>query len=479
MVPSNFGYSLREAGHHFRRNWTTVLGAIVTIFLSLFIIGLFVLGSVMISSVVGGVEDSVTIQAYLSDSASDAAVEDLQSEISSWDNVESVTYKSKDEALEEYRTSMSNRNASDAVAALDGENPLPASLVITLTDPQEVADTAERIMNDASFAEIRDTADDPESSPSDDVVYGQGTVDRLFEVTNYIRIGAVVLVAMLTFVAFVFINNTIRLAITARRREIAIMRLVGASNSFIRGPFVMEGVLEAFIAALLAIAALAGGMQVLMPMLQDNLSFLAFNIPNEVLYATFGGSARHRHRHRPVWLGHRHEALPQGLARPIVLAVPGAPAFHARVIALGAQNSRLGMPGPSACARWGLHLSGAWDKLGGEGREGRRGHESQQAASWQQEARSQRGAARSRTYAHGDARDLSSGGGLRRDVRGVLRPRAARPARGDERGRGRGCARGAARHATARRRPLRDLPRRRDLSRPLCAGGAARCGHAA
>ena len=289
MVPSNFGYSLREAGHHFRRNWTTVLGAIVTIFLSLFIIGLFVLGSVMISSVVGGVEDSVTIQAYLSDSASDAAVEDFQSEISSWDNVESVTYKSKEEALEEYRTSMSNRNASDAVAALDGENPLPASLVITLTDPQEVADTAERIMNDASFAEIRDTADDPESSPSDDVVYGQGTVDRLFEVTNYIRIGAVVLVAMLTFVAFVFINNTIRLAITARRREIAIMRLVGASNSFIRGPFVMEGVLEAFIAALLAIAALAGGMQVLMPMLQDNLSFLAFNIPNEVLYATFAG----------------------------------------------------------------------------------------------------------------------------------------------------------------------------------------------
>lgn len=289
MVPSNFGYSLREAGHHFRRNWTTVLGAIVTIFLSLFIIGLFVLGSVMISSVVGGVEDSVTIQAYLSDNASESAVQSLQSKIEGWDNVESVTYKSKEQALEEYRTSMSNRNASDAVAALDGENPLPASLVITLTDPQEVADTAERIMNDSSFVQIRDTADDPESSPSDDVVYGQGTVDRLFEVTNYIRLGAVVLVVMLTFVAFVFINNTIRLAITARRREIAIMRLVGASNGFIRGPFVMEGVLEALIAALLAIAALVGGMHVLLPMLQENLSFLAFNVPNEVLYATFGG----------------------------------------------------------------------------------------------------------------------------------------------------------------------------------------------
>ena len=289
MAPSNIGYSLRECGHHFRRNWTTVLGAVVTIFLSLFIIGVFVLGSAMLDSMLGGVEDQVTIQAFLSDEADQDAVDAYQEEIEGWDNVESVTYKSKEQALNEYRTSMSNRNASDAVAALDGENPLPASLVITLTDPQEVAATAERIMDDPSFLQIRDTADDPSSSPADDVVYGQGTVDRLFEVTNYIRIAAVALVAMLTFVAFVFINNTIRLAITARRREIAIMRLVGASNGFIRGPFVTEGVLESLIAALLAIAALAAGMNVLMPMLQENLSFLAFNIPNEVLYATFGG----------------------------------------------------------------------------------------------------------------------------------------------------------------------------------------------
>ncbi len=288
MVPSNFGYSLREAGHHFRRNWTTVLGAIVTIFLSLFIIGLFILGSVMINSMLGGVEDSLTIQAFLSDNADQSAIDAFQDEIEGWDSVESVTYKSKDEALEEYRTSMSNRNASDAVAALDGENPLPASLVIRLTDPQEVQATAQRIVDDPAFAEIRDGASDPSTDPSEDVLYGQGTVERLLEFTNYIRIGAVILVALLTFVAFVFINNTIRLAITARRREIAIMRLVGASNGFIRGPFVMEGTLEALIAALLAIAALAGGLNVVMPVLARNLSFLSFEVPPTMLYATFG-----------------------------------------------------------------------------------------------------------------------------------------------------------------------------------------------
>ncbi|MDM8270718.1 permease-like cell division protein FtsX [Thermophilibacter provencensis] len=288
MAPSNIGYSLREAGHHFRRNWTTVLGAIVTIFLSLFIIGLFILGSAMINSVLGGVEDSLTIQAFLSDNADQASVDAFKAEVESWDNVESVTYKSKDEALEEYRTSMSNRNASDAVAALDGENPLPASLVIRLTDAQQVQATAEKVASDPTFAQIRDGADDPTTSATEDVLYGQGTVERLLEFTNYIRFGAVILVALLTFVAFVFINNTIRLAITARRREIAIMRLVGASNGFIRGPFVMEGTLEALIAALLAIAALAGGMSVVMPALASNLSFLSFEIPTATLYATFG-----------------------------------------------------------------------------------------------------------------------------------------------------------------------------------------------
>ena len=288
MAPSNIGYSLRECGHHFRRNWTTVLGAVVTIFLSLFIIGLFILGSVMINSVLGGVEDSLTIQAFLSDDADQATVEAFQDEIEGWDSIESVTYKSKDEALAEYRDSMSNRNASDAVAALDGENPLPASLVIRLTDAQLVESTAQQIADDPTFAQIRDGYDDPATTPSEDVLYGQGTVERLLEFTGYIRIAAVILVALLTFVAFVFINNTIRLAITARRREIAIMRLVGASNGFIRGPFVMEGTLEALIAAVLAIAALAAGMSVVMPALANNLSFLSFDISRTTYYATFG-----------------------------------------------------------------------------------------------------------------------------------------------------------------------------------------------
>ena len=283
MVPSNLGYSLREAGRHFRRNWSTVLGAIVTIFLSLFVIGLFVMGSVMIGNLVGNVENSVTIQAFISDDADSNAVQALQTKIEGWNDVESVKYKSKDEALEEYKQSMSNRNASDVVAALDGENPVPASYVITLKDPQKVEEVANKLIQDSDFQSVADGSD-----ASSAVSYGRETVERLFSVTYYLRMGAIVLVVLLSFIAFVFINNTIRLSIAARRREIAIMRLVGASNGFIRGPFLTEGVLEALIGSLLAIGVLQAGSQVVLPKLQQSLSFLSFNLPTHVVAATYG-----------------------------------------------------------------------------------------------------------------------------------------------------------------------------------------------
>lgn len=291
MAPSNFGYSLREAGHHFVRNGSTTFGAVVTIFLSLFIIGLFAMGSVLLDGMVGTVEDQVTIQAFLSDDAADADVDTLQTKIEGWDEVDSVTYKSKDDALTEYRETMTKRNAADAVAALDDRNPIPASLVIKLKDPQDVEGVAKRLGSDSDFAKVADVTksdDGTTSDPADQVQYGQGTVERLFTVTNWIRIITLVLVVLLTFVAFVFINNTIRLAITARRREIAIMRLVGASNGFIRGPFLMEGTLEALIAALLAIGALAAGSNALLGKLSDTLSFLSFDIAQSTVFATYG-----------------------------------------------------------------------------------------------------------------------------------------------------------------------------------------------
>ena len=291
MAPSNFGYSIKEAFRHFFRNWTTSFGAVITIFLSLFIIGLFIVGSVLVNSFIGNVEDQVTIQAYISDEASDADVEDYQDKLEKMDNVKSVEFVSKEDALKEYSSSISS-NADATLSALDGQNPLPRSFRIEMEDPSQVESMAETIKDDPGFRKIVDDAnseiDDKDADVAENVRYGQEEVSRLFQLTNYIRVAAVVLVALLTFVAFIFINNTIRLSITARRREIAIMRLVGASNGFIRGPFVTEGVVQALLGSLLAIGCLELVRNLVMPMVQNGLSWMAIEIPLNVYLATYG-----------------------------------------------------------------------------------------------------------------------------------------------------------------------------------------------
>ncbi len=280
MAPSNIGYSLREAFSHFFRNWTTSFGAVITIFLSLFIIGLFIVGSALVTSAIGTIEDTVTINVFISDKASDEDVQAFQQKLEGWDNVASVKFKSKEDALEEYRNM--SKSADSTIAALDGKNPLPRSYEVVMNDSSQVEDTANRIKEDPDFQAIADKGDVNES-----VQYSQEMVGRLFQVTGYIRIACIVLVALLTFIAFIFINNTIRLSITARRREIAIMRLVGASNGFIRGPFVTEGVLQALLGALLSIGVLELVRNLLMPRIMHMVSWWQFSIPIEVYLMTY------------------------------------------------------------------------------------------------------------------------------------------------------------------------------------------------
>lgn len=281
MAPSNIGYSLREAFSHFFRNWTTSFGAVITIFLSLFIIGLFIVGSALVTSAIGTIEDTVTINVFISDDATDDEVQAFQEKLESWQNVQSVNFKSKEDALEDWRSMSSS--ADSTIAALDGENPLPRSFEVVMEDSSQVEDMANRIKEDTDFQAMADNGDVDES-----VQYSQEMVGRLFQVTGYIRIACIVLVALLTFIAFIFINNTIRLSITARRREIAIMRLVGASNGFIRGPFVTEGVLQALLGALLSIGVLELVRNFLMPRVMNMVSWWQFEIPLEVYLMTYG-----------------------------------------------------------------------------------------------------------------------------------------------------------------------------------------------
>lgn len=269
---SDLFYFIKEAFINFKRNWSTSLGAVITIFLSLFVIGLFMLGTMVLNNVLGSYEDEVSISVYLADDASQTDIDSLQTYLEGIDEVKSVTWVSKEQALEDFASS--NSTNPQIVEQLDGTNPLPASFRVELKDPQKVEDIANQILSNSAFTKVCEEPD----NPTDSIKYGQQTVQKLFQVINYVRAASIAIVALLIFVTFIFINNTIRLAILARRKEISIMRLVGASNGFIRGPFLMEGGLQAVIGAALAVLLLTMVKDFAIPKLQASIAFLDFSI---------------------------------------------------------------------------------------------------------------------------------------------------------------------------------------------------------
>ena len=270
---SSLAYFFKQSLQGFARNLSTTLGSIITIFLSLFIIGVFLVGASVVDNIVKSVESEVSITAYIKDDATQEQIDAAQNYIKGLDGVASVTFTTKDQALEDFRNMSSNADIVDEL----GGNPLPASINIELSNPQQVQEVANQIESSEQFGAIAD-----EQNPADSLKYGQRTVERLFSVTNYLRYIGIVLIVLLVFIALVFINNTIRLAIMARRKEIAIMRLVGASNGFIRGPFLMEGALHAIIGAALAIGCIELLRRLALPKLQSSLAFLPIEVSGEM-----------------------------------------------------------------------------------------------------------------------------------------------------------------------------------------------------
>ena len=276
---SKIVYFVKESLISSRRNLGTTVGGIITLFLSLFMVGISIMFSTMISNVTTSFEEEVNIRLYISDDAKDKQIDALTQYLESLEtdegNVASVAFMDKDAVLEEFKQQTSSN--TDIVDQLDG-NPLPRTYVIELKDTQRVEETANNILANETFTKIADNPD----NPSDSVKYGQGTVERLFLVVNLIRVACIAAIVLLVFISLVFLNNTIRLAITARRKEISIMRLVGASNGFIRGPFVMEGILQALVGAVLAIICISIIRSTAMPHLETMVTFLPLSVDSSV-----------------------------------------------------------------------------------------------------------------------------------------------------------------------------------------------------
>jgi cell division transport system permease protein len=276
-MPINAGYFFKEAGTSFKRNWVMSLGAVVTIFLSLLLIGVSLLIGNVAGSLIVKQEQKVSIQVFIKDDANQTDVEGLQRKLQTDSMVKKVDYVSKDQALARFKQQM--KQSQDIVNNLEG-NPLPASIEVELHDAHNVQKVVSTIKAAPEFKSVAS----PPNDPSQSIKYGQDIVQRLFNFTRVLRVVGIVFIVMLAVVALIFINNTIRMAIYARRNELSIMRLVGASNWFIRMPFVFEGMMQAIVGAVLARAVMLALQFLALPRIQNTIRFMPFGASNGFIW---------------------------------------------------------------------------------------------------------------------------------------------------------------------------------------------------
>ena len=212
------------------------IAALVTVFLSIVVLGGVLVFVYTTDALLKEVEQKVEITVYLKTDPdpSQEEIDALQAEISSWTEVKSSVFITKQEALDRLKADF--KDNPEILEGLTG-NPLPASFEIALVDPKTVDSVAARFEGNSIVDEVR---------------YGKEIADKLFTFTSQARNFLLGFIVLLGIVAVLLISNTIRLSIFARKREVEIMKLVGATNWFIRWPFIIEGVTVGLGGAILA-----------------------------------------------------------------------------------------------------------------------------------------------------------------------------------------------------------------------------------
>ncbi|WP_302047945.1 permease-like cell division protein FtsX [Megamonas funiformis] len=235
MKLSTSEYFIKEVYTSFKRNIWMTLASIFTVVLSLFILGFFSIVILNLNKMADTLESQVQISVYLKDDLSQEEIDETKETLSKIEGLQDIKFTTREEAMENFKERLGDQQF--LLDALDDTNPLPDSFSLTVTSPQQVK----------TIADTASALDSVESAS-----YSQDIINHLFNLTHLIRLIGVALIILLTGAAIFIISNTIRLTVFARRKEIAIMKYVGATDWFIRWPFLLEGICLGFIGGGLA-----------------------------------------------------------------------------------------------------------------------------------------------------------------------------------------------------------------------------------
>jgi cell division transport system permease protein len=257
-------FSLRRAWQGFWRNALMSLAATATMVLMLILLAGFWIIQTGLLAALDFTESKVEVDVNLQLTATQLEIDALGAKIKAMPEVSAVTFVSRDEALARFRQSMKDQNREDLSTYLD-KNPFPASYEVKLKDPSLAATVAANLQPEKEPA-VRNVLDTKE------------TAQNVKTVTDILRTAGSVILLVIGVIVLFIIVNTIRLAVFARSEEIEIMRLVGASDAFIRWPFVFEGAMVGLFGAGVTLAVLAGASQPLGQFMFDFFRILPFSV---------------------------------------------------------------------------------------------------------------------------------------------------------------------------------------------------------
>ncbi|MTK12983.1 MAG: ABC transporter permease [Clostridiaceae bacterium] len=240
MRISTIKFFIQDSLKSLRRNKTISTASAATVAATLFILGIFLLTILNVKQGILEVESKVEVKVFLKDNITTKQQSELEKKIKAVDGVVEVTYESKSQAMDKFKKQLGDQNKS-LVDGLEKDNPMPNSYVIRVQKPEVVSTVVNSIKGSEGIDTIKD---------------GREVVDKLLAITKTIKWVGSIIFMVLIGVSLFLIGNTIKLTLYSRRREIGIMKYIGATDWFIRWPFIIEGMIIGVAGGLVADLAL-------------------------------------------------------------------------------------------------------------------------------------------------------------------------------------------------------------------------------
>jgi len=258
-----FGYLIGEGFRNVFKNKKSSIASLVIMCATMFVFGIFFMVGENVNHLTKTIEEQQGMSVFIKDSATDAQKTELETKIRNMEYVNTVTAKTKEDALEEVKRLFKDKK--NLITTYERDNPFKASFVVTLTDLEKAGDVKTQIESSSEIIA--------------NVVVRSDTMETLVKIADGIKIISIVILVILILISIFIITNTIKLTVHARRKEISIMKYVGATNGFIRWPFMVEGMIIGLISVLVSLGVLVPCYTAIATRIEESLIAIRVNMP--------------------------------------------------------------------------------------------------------------------------------------------------------------------------------------------------------